>query len=50
MGSKMQMKFDKYWDECNKLLTVIVVLDPRYKMAIVFYAYKGVYGVQTDYI
>ena len=28
MASKMQLKFDKYWDECNKLLTVAVILDP----------------------
>ncbi|XP_017251940.2 zinc finger BED domain-containing protein RICESLEEPER 2-like [Daucus carota subsp. sativus] len=49
MGSKMQLKFDKYWDECNKLLTVAVILDPRYKMAIVSYAYKGVYDLQADF-
>ncbi|KAL8088645.1 hypothetical protein AgCh_038431 [Apium graveolens] len=49
MGSKMQLKFDKYWDEYNKLLTVAVILDPRYKMAIVSYAYKGVYDFRADF-
>ncbi|KAL6542546.1 hypothetical protein OROMI_024148 [Orobanche minor] len=48
MASKMQLKFDKYWDECNKLLTVAVILDPRYKMAIVSYAYKGMYDLRAD--
>ncbi|XP_074336031.1 zinc finger BED domain-containing protein RICESLEEPER 2-like [Apium graveolens] len=49
MGDKMQLKFDKYWEECNKLLTIAVVLDPRYKMAIVSYAYKGMYELHADY-
>ncbi|WOH11305.1 hypothetical protein DCAR_0830786 [Daucus carota subsp. sativus] len=49
MGNKMQLKFDKYWEECNKLLAVAVVLDPRYKMAIVSYAYKGIYDIHADF-
>ncbi|XP_074375307.1 zinc finger BED domain-containing protein RICESLEEPER 2-like [Apium graveolens] len=49
MSSKMQLKFDKYWEECNKLLTVAVILDPRYKMVIVSYAYKGIYDIHADF-
>lgn len=49
MASKMQLKFDKYWEECNKLLTVAVILDPRYKMVIVSYAYKGMYDLNADF-
>ncbi|KAL8126278.1 hypothetical protein AgCh_013531 [Apium graveolens] len=48
MSSKMQLKFDKYWEECNKL-TVAIILDPRYKMVIVSYAYKGIYDIHADF-
>lgn len=49
MADKMQLKFDKYWEECNKLLTIAVVLDPRYKMATVSYAYKGMQELHADF-
>ena len=28
---KMQEKFDKYWKKSNKLIYIVVLLDPRYK-------------------
>ncbi|WOH11363.1 hypothetical protein DCAR_0830845 [Daucus carota subsp. sativus] len=49
MGNQIQLQFDKYWEECNKLLTVAVVLDPRYKMTIVSYAYKGIYDIYAEF-
>ena len=32
MTTKMNEKFAKYWGECNLLMEIGAVLDPRYKM------------------
>ena len=32
MVKKMKVKFDKYWGDCNLLISAATVLDPRYKM------------------
>ncbi|KAG2708411.1 hypothetical protein I3760_05G192200 [Carya illinoinensis] len=34
MVRKMSAKFDKYWGECNLLMSIAAVLDPRFKMNI----------------
>ncbi|OMP08079.1 hypothetical protein COLO4_06793 [Corchorus olitorius] len=39
MAEKMQLKFDKYWGECNLLISIAVVLDPR-----IDFAYKAIYS------
>ncbi|XP_010247351.1 PREDICTED: zinc finger BED domain-containing protein RICESLEEPER 1-like [Nelumbo nucifera] len=44
MAGKMLEKFKKYWDEVNLPLAIIVVLDPRYKLALVRYNLHRVYG------
>ena len=31
MSMKMKGKFDKYWGNCNLLISMACVLDPRYK-------------------
>ncbi|XP_031247880.1 zinc finger BED domain-containing protein RICESLEEPER 2-like [Pistacia vera] len=44
MVTKMKQKFDKYWGECNLLMCVVVVLDPRCKMAVLDYCLPKMYG------
>ena len=44
MVTRMQSKFDSYWQECNLVLAAAVVLDPRYKIRAVEIAYTKIYG------
>nr|DAD23243.1 TPA_asm: hypothetical protein HUJ06_024706 [Nelumbo nucifera] len=44
MAKPMQEKFDKYWAEYSTILAIAVVLDPRYKLKIVEYAFIRLYG------
>ncbi|XP_031278228.1 zinc finger BED domain-containing protein RICESLEEPER 2-like [Pistacia vera] len=43
MVMKMKGKFDKYWGECNLLIAIAVVLDPRCKMRVLDYAFPKIY-------
>lgn len=45
MAKPMSHKFSKYWEECCLALAIGVVLDPRYKMAVVEYYYEKIYGI-----
>ena len=40
----MKEKFDKYWGECNLLMAVAFVMDPKVKMGIVEYCCPKIYG------
>ncbi|XP_050290476.1 zinc finger BED domain-containing protein RICESLEEPER 2-like [Quercus robur] len=47
MATKMEAKFEKYWgkgDKINKLLYVVVVLDPRKKMRFLKFSFFEIYG------
>ncbi|KAA8548312.1 hypothetical protein F0562_004741 [Nyssa sinensis] len=44
IASMMKAKFDKYWNECNLLMAIDAVLDPRYKMIIVNYCFPEIYS------
>lgn len=44
MGNLMFSKFEKYWSECNVILAIAVILDPRYKIHFVEWAYSKLYG------
>ncbi|MBA0562653.1 hypothetical protein Golob_007680 [Gossypium lobatum] len=35
MDDKMQIKFDKYWDECSLIISIVVILDPKNKMKLI---------------
>ncbi|XP_031267001.1 zinc finger BED domain-containing protein RICESLEEPER 2-like [Pistacia vera] len=40
---KMKEKFDKYWGECNLLMGVAAILDPRLKMRVIEWAFPKMY-------
>ncbi|XVF61277.1 hypothetical protein PTKIN_Ptkin08bG0117500 [Pterospermum kingtungense] len=44
MAKKMQLKFDKYWGNCNLLISIVVVLDPRNKMTLIEFAFRVIYS------
>ncbi|XP_072954573.1 zinc finger BED domain-containing protein RICESLEEPER 2-like [Typha angustifolia] len=43
MAIEMRKKFDKYWEECDMLLAVAAVLDPRYKMKFINFCFPKIY-------
>ncbi|CAN0925361.1 Putative AC transposase [Linum grandiflorum] len=49
MASSMLGKFSKYWDEIHKVLAIVVILDPRYKLEIVEY-YAEKFGADGSYL
>ncbi|XP_057522450.1 zinc finger BED domain-containing protein RICESLEEPER 1-like [Amaranthus tricolor] len=44
MIKDMKTKFDKYWSDCNVILSLAAVLDPRFKLDRVEYCYQKLYG------
>jgi hypothetical protein len=32
MAQKMKAKFDKYWSECNLLMVIVAILEPKFKL------------------
>ncbi|XVF81302.1 hypothetical protein PTKIN_Ptkin15bG0144500 [Pterospermum kingtungense] len=44
MAKLMFDKFEKYWSEFSLVLAIAVILDPRYKLQFVDWAYKKLYG------
>uniref|UniRef100_A0A5B7B8J3 Putative zinc finger BED domain-containing protein DAYSLEEPER n=1 Tax=Davidia involucrata TaxID=16924 RepID=A0A5B7B8J3_DAVIN len=40
----MQEKFDKYWKDCCLVLSIAVVMDPRFKMKLVEFSFSKIYG------
>ncbi|XP_059461777.1 zinc finger BED domain-containing protein RICESLEEPER 2-like [Corylus avellana] len=43
MARKMRIKFDKYWGECNLLMSVGAILDPRCKMMLIKFCFPKIY-------
>ncbi|XP_038681496.1 zinc finger BED domain-containing protein RICESLEEPER 2-like isoform X1 [Tripterygium wilfordii] len=43
MVLKMNEKFDKYWGECNLLMSIAAVLDPRCKMKLIEFCFPIIY-------
>jgi len=43
MVSKMSNKFEKYWGNCNLLMALVAVLDPRYKMKLIKFCFPLIY-------
>ncbi|XP_059658631.1 zinc finger BED domain-containing protein RICESLEEPER 2-like [Cornus florida] len=44
MANKMKEKFDKYWGECNLLMAIGAILDPRYKMVLIKFCFPKIYS------
>lgn len=44
MVDKIKNKFDKHWGDCNLLLSVVVVLDPRYKKKLIEFCFPMIYS------
>ncbi|KAH7672190.1 Tam3-transposase (Ac family) protein [Dioscorea alata] len=44
MALLMRGKFDKYWGDCNMLMAVSAVLDPRYKMVLINFCFHRIYS------
>ncbi|CAO2161911.1 unnamed protein product [Urochloa humidicola] len=47
MAKDMHERFDKYWKDCNLVLAIAVVMDPRFKMKLVEFSYSKIYGAET---
>jgi hypothetical protein len=43
MTCKMSTKFQKHWGECNLLMSIAVVLDPRNKMTMIRFCFPIIY-------
>lgn len=43
MAGKMAQNFEKYWGECNLLMSIAAVLDPRYKMKLINFCFPLIY-------
>jgi hypothetical protein len=41
MASKMSNKFEKYWGNCNLLMALADVLDPRYRMKLINFFFSS---------
>ncbi|CAA3023618.1 zinc finger BED domain-containing DAYSLEEPER-like isoform X2, partial [Olea europaea subsp. europaea] len=41
-------KFTRYWEDCNLVLAVAVVMDPRFKMKLVEFSFSRIYGEDAD--
>lgn len=47
LAVEMQIKFDKYWRHCNKLLCVASMLDPRLKLGYISFSYQKEFGEEA---
>ena len=48
MASSMLENFDKYWSGCHIVMTIVVVLDLRYKMKILEFYFPIMYGFEAS--
>ncbi|XP_022714612.1 zinc finger BED domain-containing protein RICESLEEPER 3-like [Durio zibethinus] len=50
MVRKMKSKFDKYWGECNLLMSIAAILDPRCKMRVIEFCFPRIneHSVETQ--
>ena len=39
----MKLNFDKYWGECNFVMAIAAVLDPRFKMTLINFSFPKIY-------
>ncbi|XP_076937823.1 zinc finger BED domain-containing protein DAYSLEEPER-like [Bidens hawaiensis] len=48
MAEKMIVKFDKYWSVIHGVMGVAAVLDPRYKLKAMEFAFPKIYGSEKS--
>ena len=48
MAESMLAKFNSYWAGVNVVMTVVTILDPRYKMKLLGFYYPNIYGDNSD--
>ncbi|KAL6508604.1 hypothetical protein OROGR_023315 [Orobanche gracilis] len=48
MVTKMKEKFDKYWGDCNLLMSIAAILDPRLKMVVIEHCFPKIYPFGAD--
>ncbi|XP_057510755.1 zinc finger BED domain-containing protein RICESLEEPER 1-like [Actinidia eriantha] len=48
MALKMKKKFDKYWGECNLLMAIGAVLNPRCKMMVIEFCFPEIYHTEAE--
>ncbi|KAK4270401.1 hypothetical protein QN277_023439 [Acacia crassicarpa] len=48
MAISMKEKFDKYWGECNMVMALASILDPRCKLYVINYCFPLIY--KPDYV
>ena len=39
----MKLNFDKYWGECNFVMAIAAMLDPRFKMTLISFSFPKIY-------
>ena len=49
MAKKMQRKFDKYWGDCNLLISIAAVLDPRNKITLIDFTFRVIYSEENTH-
>ncbi|KAG8386485.1 hypothetical protein BUALT_Bualt03G0153500 [Buddleja alternifolia] len=47
VASKMKNRFDVYWSKCSLSLAIAAILDPRFKIKVVEYYYRQIYGTDA---
>lgn len=48
LTSPLLMKFDRYWNDCNLILGVAAVMDPRFKMKLLEFSFPKIYGHDAE--
>ncbi|KAK4589560.1 hypothetical protein RGQ29_020214 [Quercus rubra] len=48
MATKMLAKFDKYWSDVHDIMSLAIVLDPRYKLILLTFYFNKMYGSKAN--
>ncbi|KAL4653543.1 hypothetical protein ACB092_01G311300 [Castanea dentata] len=48
MATKMLAKFDKYWSDVHDIMSLAIVLDPRYKLMLLTFYFNKMYGSKAN--
>ncbi|XP_065631430.1 zinc finger BED domain-containing protein RICESLEEPER 2-like [Quercus suber] len=48
MAAKMLAKFDKYWSDVHDIMSLAIVLDPRYKLMLLTFYFNKMYGSNAN--